>query len=145
MIDHQVPIIDLSPYFSGSDEGKATVAKAVGEACRSIGFLVISGHGVDPALITQVREVSRAYFDLPTAEKMKLKMPADKYRGCHQHVIVHARFNKRDHGRDHHTDAGPDYAATRSPRMAHLFEAVDEEYRSQEIAGAYQPMGYIRG
>ncbi|MEH6617695.1 MAG: 2-oxoglutarate and iron-dependent oxygenase domain-containing protein [Porticoccus sp.] len=81
MIDQQVPIIDLSPYFAGTDEGKAAVAKAVDEACRSIGFLVISGHGVDPALITRVREVSRAYFDLPTAEKMKLKMPAEKYRG----------------------------------------------------------------
>ena len=36
-----VPIIDLAPYFAGTAEGKAEVAKKVDEACRSIGFLVI--------------------------------------------------------------------------------------------------------
>ena len=29
-----VPIIDLGPYFGGTAEGKAEVAKAVNQACR---------------------------------------------------------------------------------------------------------------
>jgi isopenicillin N synthase-like dioxygenase len=45
-----VPIIDLAPYFAGTPEGKAEVAKKVDEACRSIGFLVITNHGI-PARI----------------------------------------------------------------------------------------------
>lgn len=76
-----IPVIDLSPYFEGTDTGKAAVAKAVDDACRSIGFLVIDGHGVDPELIAQMRQVSRAYFELPLEQKMQLKMPVDKYRG----------------------------------------------------------------
>ena len=81
MADSQVPIIDLTPYFTGSPDGKAAVAEAVDQACRSIGFLVISGHGVDASLINQIRSISRAYFELPLAEKLKLKMPVDRYRG----------------------------------------------------------------
>src|SRR5687768_5639150 len=43
-----VPIIDLAPFFSGTPEGKAEVARKVDEACRSIGFLVITNHGIAP-------------------------------------------------------------------------------------------------
>jgi len=49
-----VPIIDLQPYFSGSPEGKAAVARAVDEACRSIGFLVITNHQIPQELVTRV-------------------------------------------------------------------------------------------
>jgi isopenicillin N synthase-like dioxygenase len=42
---------------------------------------VISGHEVSEALIEQMRSVCKAYFDLPTDEKLLLKMPADRYRG----------------------------------------------------------------
>ena len=41
-----VPIIDLAPYFAGTPEGKAQVAKAVDQACRDIGFLVITNHQI---------------------------------------------------------------------------------------------------
>jgi isopenicillin N synthase-like dioxygenase len=81
MGNNQIPVIDLKPYFTGDTDGKAAVADAVDRACRSIGFLVISGHGVDPSLIAQIRSVSRAYFALPLEEKLRLKMPVDKYRG----------------------------------------------------------------
>ena len=39
-----VPVIDLQPYFLGTPGGKDAVAKAVGIACRDIGFLVITNH-----------------------------------------------------------------------------------------------------
>jgi isopenicillin N synthase-like dioxygenase len=44
--------------------------------------MVISGHGVDPSLIDAVEEVSRAFFDLPLEEKMRIVRPApDVTRG----------------------------------------------------------------
>src|SRR3984957_2136808 len=72
-----IPIIDLSPYRNGSPDGKQAVAKAVAEACRDIGFLVITGHGVAPAAVDRTDASARAFFDLPAADKMALKRPKD--------------------------------------------------------------------
>ena len=46
----QVPVIDIAPFLGGDRDGKARVAAEVKQACEDIGFLVITGHGVDPAL-----------------------------------------------------------------------------------------------
>jgi len=45
-----VPIIDLAPYFAGTPEGKLQVARAVDQACRDIGFLVITNHQIPTEL-----------------------------------------------------------------------------------------------
>ena len=77
-----VPIIDIAPFRSGSVAARRTVATAVDEACRQIGFLVIAGHGVPASLIAETEAVSRLFFDLPLAEKMTVKRPApDVTRG----------------------------------------------------------------
>src|SRR5262245_32135068 len=77
-----VPIIDITPYRTGGEVGKRAVAAQIGEACRDIGFLIIEGHGVSPALIGAVDDVSRAFFDLPLEEKMRVARPApDVTRG----------------------------------------------------------------
>jgi isopenicillin N synthase-like dioxygenase len=80
--DRAVPIIDLSPYFTGDPEAKQAVARKIDEACRSIGFLVISGHGVPDELIETTARLTRAFFDLPMAAKMKYVSPSPEiYRG----------------------------------------------------------------
>ena len=77
-----VPVIDIAPFLRGAPADKARVAEQVGRACRDIGFLVIQGHGVDPALSERMRAVSRAFFDLPLAEKARVARPAkDVARG----------------------------------------------------------------
>lgn len=72
-----VPIIDMSPFYSGTDEGKQQVAAMVDRACRDIGFLVITGHGVAPSLLERVDATSRAFFELPLEQKEALKRPRD--------------------------------------------------------------------
>jgi len=77
-----VPVIDIAPFLGGAPADKARVAEQVGRACRDIGFLVIQGHGVDPVLSERMRAVSRAFFDLPLAEKARVARPAkDVARG----------------------------------------------------------------
>lgn len=76
-----VPIVDIAPYRHGGAEGKAAVAAQVDAACREIGFLVIEGHGVPDDLIRAMYQSSAEYFALPYWEKMRLKMPPDRYRG----------------------------------------------------------------
>jgi len=77
-----VPVIDVGPYFSGYPAGRAEVARQIDQACRDIGFLVITGHGVSEQLADRVYNLSRQFFDLPIEEKMKCRRPApDQVRG----------------------------------------------------------------
>ena len=61
----EIPLIDLSPYFAGDSADKRRVADEISRACERIGFFMVSGHGVDPALIERARRESVAFFDLP--------------------------------------------------------------------------------
>ena len=77
-----VPVIDLTPYRQGTPAGKAAVAEQIDQACRDIGFLVVSGHGVPEDLIRKTYDVSKEFFELPHAEKVKADRPApDQVRG----------------------------------------------------------------
>lgn len=77
-----VPVIDLTPYRDGTPEGKAAVAAQIGQACRDIGFLVVSGHGIPDALVRRTHAVSEAFFALPHGDKLKADRPApDQVRG----------------------------------------------------------------
>lgn len=64
-----VPTIDLA-------EGPARVADEVRRACEDVGFLTVVGHGVDAQLVEEVATRSRAFFDLPDAEKDRFRAPA---------------------------------------------------------------------
>jgi NCS2 family nucleobase:cation symporter-2 len=59
-----VPIIDLTPALTGDEAAKQAVAEKVGAAARSIGFLVVSGHGVPAEIIERASEASRKVFDM---------------------------------------------------------------------------------
>jgi isopenicillin N synthase-like dioxygenase len=71
-----VPVIDISPYRSGDRAARLALGEQVDETCRDIGFLVITGHGVPKNLIDEVDALSRAFFDLPLEEKMRVARPA---------------------------------------------------------------------
>jgi isopenicillin N synthase-like dioxygenase len=71
-----ISIIDIAPYWTGGDPGKRAVAALVDQACRDIGFLIISGHGIPEEMIEETRELARTFFDLPLTEKMRVGQPA---------------------------------------------------------------------
>ena len=48
-------------------EQAQAVAKALGAACREVGFFYVSGHGVPPDLMARVFETSAAFFGGPAA------------------------------------------------------------------------------
>ncbi len=77
----EIPVIDIAPFRADGGEAASAVARAVDEACRSIGFLVIGGHGVSASSIADMERVTRAFFALPRWEKARLRMPPDRYRG----------------------------------------------------------------
>ena len=68
-----IPTIDIAPYLNGSD--KEGVAKQIGEACTTIGFFLISGHGIPLSLIHQVQSHSTTFFDTPLPQKQAYTAP----------------------------------------------------------------------
>ena len=70
-----VPIIDLAPALSGDARARAACAAAIDQASREHGFLVITGHGIEPSLIDAVVGAARAFFALPEEEKAAVAPP----------------------------------------------------------------------
>ena len=75
MPNNPIPIVDMAPFAAGSAARKRAVAEQMDSACRGIGFLIISGHGVSPDLLDEAFAVSREFFDRPLAEKMAYDPP----------------------------------------------------------------------
>ncbi|MFJ8358608.1 isopenicillin N synthase family dioxygenase [Streptomyces sp. NPDC093984] len=71
LTDPRVPTIDLRPWLHGDPAARARIARTVDEALQTAGFLLVTGHGVDPSLRTRIRETARTFFTLPVAVKEK--------------------------------------------------------------------------
>jgi isopenicillin N synthase-like dioxygenase len=69
MMQSSVPVIDLAPWRSGDRSARAAVAADVDAALQSVGFFLITGHGVPSELRAEVRRQARAFFALPPAIK----------------------------------------------------------------------------
>lgn len=69
-----VPSIDLTPFRTGGAAEQAHVAAQVAEACETIGFISVVGHGVPEAVLSRAGATARAFFDLPEAEKRRLAL-----------------------------------------------------------------------
>jgi isopenicillin N synthase-like dioxygenase len=66
-----VPTIDLTPWWLGDDEARCALAATVDDACREVGFLRVTGHGVRPSLVDRMLAVTTEFFDLPEEEKRR--------------------------------------------------------------------------
>ncbi len=64
-----VPVIDLTAWFSGGPAEREAVAAEVDQALQSVGFFLVTGHGVPRSLRDRVREVCREFFALPEEVK----------------------------------------------------------------------------
>ena len=76
-----ISLIDIS----GGDADVTAVPEktlaAVEAACRDIGFMYITGHGIAPATIERIRNAVVAYFDQPMEQKLRDRISRDNYRG----------------------------------------------------------------
>ena len=67
--DTGVPLIDVSPWFGGTDDERAALASEVDRALQRVGFLVVTGHGVPQGLVDEVRAEGFRFFGLPREVK----------------------------------------------------------------------------
>jgi isopenicillin N synthase-like dioxygenase len=73
MSERAVPVIDIAPFLAGDAHAKTAIGTQVDETLRRIGFLIVAGHGVDPALIARMHAVSHGFFALPLEEKNRYR------------------------------------------------------------------------
>jgi isopenicillin N synthase-like dioxygenase len=60
--DFQLSTCDISQYLLGNAADKAAFADELGAAMREIGFAVLEGHNVDPALINRAEDTIEEVF-----------------------------------------------------------------------------------
>lgn len=70
----EVPVIDIAPLIAREPAATARIAAQIRAACESAGFFYIKGHGVADALLERTLAASRAFFALPEAERLKIKI-----------------------------------------------------------------------
>jgi isopenicillin N synthase-like dioxygenase len=98
-----IPLIDLQPFRDGRSQGKQAVAKAVAHAWETLGFLVVTGHGVPAHEGRELHAAATAFFDLPLAEKLAVRRPKnDQNRG-------YIPYGEETLARMHGGDTPPDY------------------------------------
>ena len=73
----EIPLIDLG----GAGIANAAMAESIVTACRDIGFMYVTGHGVDPQLIDGVRREVAGYFSQTLEQKLQHRITRDNYRG----------------------------------------------------------------
>ncbi len=78
MNNTSIPTIDISAL--ATPDRAATVA-AIGDAAHQIGFLSVTGTGIDPHLIADMRRSVIRVFSVPEAQKRAQAITRDNYRG----------------------------------------------------------------
>src|SRR5690349_757290 len=73
-----LPIVDLAGLGSGDAAVEARVVAAIRAACLDKGFFYASNHGIAASLLESVFAVSKRFFALPEAEKLRYDMRVSK-------------------------------------------------------------------
>ncbi|MER5853463.1 2-oxoglutarate and iron-dependent oxygenase domain-containing protein [Streptomyces sp. NPDC002012] len=64
-----IPVIDLSRWTSNHSADQERLAAQVDHSLQSTGFLLVTGHGIEPDLPGHVRAAAHDFFHLPQAAK----------------------------------------------------------------------------
>ena len=72
--DYEIATLDFSRFLGGDDDEKVRFAAEFAGALKEIGFAVLTGHGVDPALYDAMHDgVADLFTTTPLAEKMRFR------------------------------------------------------------------------
>lgn len=77
----EVPVIDFAPFLSGNAQERREVARKIADACSTIGFFYLSGHGVPAGQRQAVFDRASDFFHLPMEEKEAVRVTPERNRG----------------------------------------------------------------
>ncbi|MGH8427508.1 MAG: 2OG-Fe(II) oxygenase family protein [Gammaproteobacteria bacterium] len=66
--DYQIQTCDMAKLFHGGEQGRAEFAHELGEALEGIGFAILTGHDIDPALYEEAEREVKRFFETTSAE-----------------------------------------------------------------------------
>ncbi|MQY20928.1 isopenicillin N synthase family dioxygenase [Nocardia macrotermitis] len=77
-----VPTVDITPYLdpaacAATDPACAAVARSIDDACRTVGFLQVVGHGVSAAAIDGLAAAIDDFFGAPARTKHEFRRPGE--------------------------------------------------------------------
>ncbi len=68
--EYEIRTCDMGAFFHGGESGREEFARQLGEALEGIGFAILTGHGIDPALYEEAeRQVKRFFETTPEAAR----------------------------------------------------------------------------
>ena len=70
-----IPSVDLREFTSGDPSRKNSFVAKIGTAFEDIGFVALSGHFLEDALVDKLYEEIKNFFDLPEEVKMQYEIP----------------------------------------------------------------------
>ncbi|MBP8245752.1 MAG: 2-oxoglutarate and iron-dependent oxygenase domain-containing protein [Phenylobacterium sp.] len=131
-----VPVVDVAGLTSSDPADRQAVADALGRAAREAGFLYVTGHGLDPALIDELLNAAQRYF----AQQMDAKLASYIGRSINHSGYVpegEEVFPGGKIDRKEAYDIGLDWPAgdARAPMMGPNLWPQDEGFRT--AASAY--------
>jgi isopenicillin N synthase-like dioxygenase len=71
--DYEIATLDFDTFLRGDWQDRARFAQSFAAALEDIGFAVLIGHGVDPALYDDMHDLTLDLFSVPLAEKMRFR------------------------------------------------------------------------
>ncbi len=80
--DDEIPVIDIDGLILGDRRDKLTVAEALDDACRNVGFFYVKNHRIPQTVIDGAQMAMRDFFALPLEAKMDLDIAKlQRHRG----------------------------------------------------------------
>lgn len=80
--DTRLPRFDIGLYIDGDASARATFAQAMGAAVEELGFVVLTGHGVEASTYAEAARLASAFFaDSTPDDKARLVCPDRRTRG----------------------------------------------------------------
>jgi isopenicillin N synthase-like dioxygenase len=77
-----VPTVDITAYVTdGPARAKAEVARRIDTACRTVGFIQITGHGIPGSVIDGLTDAMDRFFALDLDQKKAYRTPPQVNRG----------------------------------------------------------------
>jgi isopenicillin N synthase-like dioxygenase len=82
-----LPVVDVGAFAAGCDHDTPAAAAAAAEidaVFREIGFLLVTGHGIEPAVKERMLEYMRRFFALPMEDKERIAIGRSP---CHRGYV----------------------------------------------------------
>jgi len=89
----EVPVVDVSGLY-GDEDARRAVAEELARVSREVGFLYVTGHGVDERVYAELLTAAEAFFALPLEEKQKVYIGnSTNHRGYVRTTLSPTRMN----------------------------------------------------